>query len=174
MSASGYTLIELMVVISIITIISVAGFVNFKNFSQDNVTTKAAGEVQSLLRLAQSNATTSTFCGASAGVAWSLIVRSDQTTIDLACGSANTIQKTYTLENAKIDSIIGSDCGGAQAALPFTTTYSSGVGTPSFLFSGASQACLASPMWTLTIRNTLDTNKTKIFKLSKGGAIDVQ
>lgn len=178
MRLAGYTLIELLVVISIISILAVVGFVNFKGFSSDQVTIKAVGEIQTYLRLAQSNATSSTLCGRSGGAAWSLIFRSNQQTLDLACGPTNFVQKTYTMENAKIDSITGSagsDCGGPAAAiLPFTITYSTGVGAVSFSSSQANQTCLASGDWTFTIRNTLDTAKTKIFKLSKGGAIDVQ
>ena len=61
-SARGFTLIELLVVIAITSILAVMGFVNFKDFSSNQISVKAAGEIQTILRLAQSNATSSTLC----------------------------------------------------------------------------------------------------------------
>ncbi len=172
MRSAGYTLIELLVVISIISIMSVVGFVNFKGFSAEQVPIKAVSQIQSLLRLAQSNATSSTLCGNTSGN-W-LLIFTDDKNINLACGSTPTVQKTYTLENAQIKSIIGSDCG-TTSVVPLTITYSAGVGALTFSSSSfASFTCLSSSTWTFTLKNTLDNSKTKIFKLSKGGAINVE
>lgn len=188
LSVQGYTLIELLVVISIISILAIVGFVNFKDFSSDQVAIKAVGQIQSLLRLAQSNATTSTLCKKTdgtyeGGVSWSLIFRTTDSVdkaIDLACGPLNVIQKTYILENAIIYSFKGFDCG-STGTLPFTITYSNitsanGVGALTFSYPGASPTCLTSTTWTFIVKNTLDTTttKTKTFILSKGGTIDVQ
>lgn len=167
MRSAGFTLIELLVVISIISILSVVGFVNFKGFSEDQATDKAVGQIQTLLRLAQSNATSGILCGTSGGVPWSLILNS--TSIDLACGSTNIVQKTYTLDSsAEIDTIIGSGCTGS--IMPVYLTYSPGVGALTFYAPGASNTCNASVSWTFTIKNTRN-NTTKSFIQSKGGAI---
>lgn len=173
----GFTLIELMVVISIIAILGLIGFVNFRDFSADQVAIKAVGQIQTYLRLTQSNATTSTLCKKAdgtfeGGVSWSLVFKPDQTSIDLICGTTNSVQKTYLLDNAKIDTIVGSSCG-VSSTIPLTLTYSSGVGVLTFTSSSASGTCLGSDTWTFTVKNTLNTSKTKIFKISKGGAIDV-
>src|SRR3989344_549373 len=102
---SGYTLIELLVVISIISILAVLGFVNFKDFATNQVTVKAQGEVQTLLRLAQSNATSSTLCNGNVVTSWHLRFTSG-TVIELRCNPGNPgefLQRSYTLENARVE-----------------------------------------------------------------------
>lgn len=175
----GYTLIELLVVIGIISILTVIGFANYKNFSSDQITVKALGQVQTYLRLAQSNATSSTFCKDNLNVGpWSLTFKADanqvNNTISLSCGPANTEQISYTLENAEIFSIVGSDCGGSPSSLPFSISYSFGIASPTFSSAGSLANCLTSTSWIFTLRNRKDISKLKSFTLSKGGAIDVQ
>lgn len=167
-SRRGYTLIELLVVISIISILAVLGFVNFKNFATDQVTVKAQGQVQTLLRLAQSNATSGTLCGTSGGLPWSLIFNA--TNIGLACGLSNLVQKTYTLENAQVE-IKGSGCSALR--LPVTLSYSRGVGA---LTISPSDPCLANATSIVfTISNTRNPSASpRPFNISKGGAIDVE
>lgn len=177
----GYTLIELLVVIAIIAILAVIGIVNYKSFSSDQIVVKAQNDVQTYLRLTQSNASSSTFCSDNQNVGpWSLTFRAISgvyNTIDLSCGSTT---KTYTLESAKVSSIIGIDCGSdvtSEATSPsFKISFSSGIGAATFSYTGvgATTTCLASASWTFTVTNTKDSTKFKTFKLSKGGAIDVQ
>lgn len=170
-SRRGYTLIELLVVISIIAILAVLGFVNFKNFATDQITVKAQGQVQTLLRLAQSNATSSTLCNGQGGVPWSLIFN-NATSINLACGSANSVQKTYTLENVQVAITGDSNC---SIGFPATISYSSRIGTQSLSSSGATNACLQSSAITFTVSNIRNPNASpRLFKVSKGGAIDVE
>lgn len=170
--AAGYTLIELLVVISIISLLSVVGFVNFKGFSSDQITIKAVGQIQSLLRLTQSNATSSTLCNGVGATSWSLKFI-DASTMELRCNPNDFKHKSYTLESAQVDKIIGSGCG-TTSTIPLTLTYSVGLGALAFSSSTASPACLSSASWTFTIKNVLDTTKTKTFTLTKGGAINVQ
>lgn len=166
----GYTLIELLIVMLIMSIIGVIGYVSYKQFAANQVTNKAVGQVQTLLRLAQTNATTYTMCSDNTTVVgpWSLVFNQNKTSIDLVCG---TSRKTYTLENAQIDEIRGLNCGGS--VIPLTVTYSNGVGAMTFVSQEASSPCLASVSWTFTISNTKN-NSTKSFKLSQGGAINVE
>jgi len=165
-----YTLIELFVVMSIISIISVVGFVNFKDFSADQVTNKAVGIVQTVLRLAQSNATSSTFCDSQSGVSWKVIFNLDGVSINLVCGPTDFLQRTYSLENASLQ-IKGSSCGSAST-LPISLIYSFG---GSLTFSAADSCLQSSSTLTITISNTKDVRASpKSFNLSKGGAIDVQ
>ena len=167
---NGYSLVELLVVISVISILGIAGYANFKKFSADQVTKKAITEVQSVLRLAQGNATSSTLCSGLEGKKWSVIFNSGN--LDLSCGG-NPPGRTYTLQKATIDSIIGSDCGVIPLNLPATFNYTFGVGTLIVSSTGATSACLLSGSWTFTLKNIQD-GSTRSFKLSKGGAIDVQ
>lgn len=179
---SGYTLIELLIVISIISVLGIVGFVNYKSFSSDQVVVKAAGQIQTVLRLAQSNATTSTLCsdGQHSGP-WLVVF--NQTSLFLACGSSSALERTYNLETAETNSILGSSSCSIivpSVTSPFTISFfppdpenptSAGL---TFSYSGATATCLGSSTWTFTVRNTKDITKTTVFKLSKGGAIDVQ
>lgn len=170
----GYTLVELMVVLVIIAIISLIGFINYKSFAADQVTQKAVGQVQSILRLAQSNATASVLCNTKASSRWTVKLNSNS--IDLSCRQKDQPEdlppKTYLLENAQIYSI---KCGGRDLEFgpPVTLTYLTGVGT--LTFSG-SESCLpdASSL-KITIKNSQNPNVlTRSFSISRGGAIDVK
>lgn len=158
MRSGGFTLIELLVVISIMALLAVFAFVNFKDFAQDQVLNKAAGEVQTYLRLAQSNATSSTLCNNQGAASWFLIFNS--TTIELRCNPENYLQRTYSLENALI-AISGSGC---TLNLPATLSYL--VGTAEL-----SGACTSV---TFTVSNIQNPALTKNITVSKGGAIDVE
>ena len=173
MRNNGYTLIELLVVISVIAILSVVGFVNFKDFSSSQIAPKAVGQIQSLMRLAQSNATSSTVCSGVGGATWSIIIKDDKKTIDLACGLASpySVQKSYILENVQVDSIKGSDCA-TSIGFPVTFSYSTGIGT---LTVSPSNSCLTNAsLIVLTIKNVKDATKQNSFTVSKAGAINVQ
>ncbi len=171
MSESGYTLIELLVVISIISIMSVMGFISFKGFAEDQATKKAEGQIQSLLRLAQSNATTSTLCNGQGATSWSLKFV-DSTHMELHCDPGDVKAREYTFENAQVE--VKGD-SGCLIGLPVAISYAPGLGTQS-LSSGdisTTGACLQSSAVTFTITNTLN-NSSKSFKMSKGGAINAQ
>lgn len=173
MRSAGFTLIELLVVISIISFLSAIGFVNYNSFSSNQVPVNAVGQIQSFLRLAQSNATSSTKCNGQGSTSWYLKFLNN-TTIELRCNSSNSsdnLQKSYTLENSRIKSI---NCGSVVVSVPLTLNFSSGVGALTFSTATPLGACLPSDNWTFTIENILDTNKTKTFNISKGGAVNVQ
>lgn len=168
----GYTLIELLVVISIISLMAIIGFANFKDFSRDQVVVKAAGQVQSLLRLAQSNATSSTLCNGSGATSWYINITDDanNSIIQLNCDPGGTL-RSYPLENAKV-SIAASGC---SFNLPVRISYAVGTGAQTLASSGASDTCLKSSKFTLTITNFPNPSASpKSFNVSKGGAIDVQ
>lgn len=180
----GYTLVELLVVITIISILTVVGFVNYRTFSADQIAIKAFSQVQTYLRLAQSNSSTSTLCSNKTDIGpWLITFKSDGTynnTLELSCGPLSTVEKSLTLENAEVKDatgnvgIVGSDCGGSSASLPFSVKYPSATTSAVFSYSGATNTCLSSARWTFTVRSTKDTSNTKSFILNKGGAIDVQ
>lgn len=62
MSKFGFTLIELLVVIAIIAIIGTFAIANYRSFGQDKELESAALDIQSLIRVAQTNATTGKKC----------------------------------------------------------------------------------------------------------------
>lgn len=175
MRPAGYTLIELLIVISIIGLLTVAGFVNFKDFTSDQVAIKAAGQVQTYLRLAQSNATSSTLCNNVATASWSLKFLDGQT-IELHCDPANYLQKTYTLENATVSMKCSPDSSvcppsGSTFNPPLTVNFSSLYGKVTFT---GGDSCVGNSSTVMIIVKNAKKNNYKCINLSKGGAIDVQ
>ena len=165
MRSAGFTLIELLIVIAIIALLSLVGFVNFKDFAANQVIVKAAGEVQTLLRLAQSNATTSTLCNNQGATSWSLKFSNAQT-IELRCNPSDYLYKTYTIANAQLSI----KCDTTNLLLPATFTYSVGVGTLAI-----SPDCLQSINFTISKPSGSSSNAVpQSFTISKGGAINVQ
>lgn len=176
MPKNGYTLIELLVVLTIMAILTIVVFINYKTFSQDQILKKATGEIQSLLRLAQSNATTSLTCpGSTAGVSWAVKFLADKETLHLTCGPA-TFQKSLRLENVQIDSI---KCSPAPATCPQTgfntpliVSFTPLYGKVTFIKSG--EFCVDTAQSVMVVLKNLKNNNNKCFTISKGGAIDVQ
>ena len=178
MRSAGFTLIELLVVISIIGILSVMGYANYKDFAANQVGVKAVRELQTYLRLAQSNATTSTVCNGQGAISWSLKFV-DSSKIELHCSKQieptdNKIS-TLILENATLLITGDNICPAGGIGFPVTLTYLTGVGTQSLTSSDINviQTCKDSPTFIFTITN-LKNGKTQIFKITKGGAIDVR
>lgn len=161
MRSGGFTLIELLVVISIMAIMVVVGFVNFKDFAQDQVLNKAAGQVQTYMRLAQSNATSSTLCNAQGATSWSLKFVTANS-IELRCDPADYEYRKYALDGAQMQI----KCGSANLIFPTTFTYSTGAGT-------FKTDCLGTVTFTLTNASNPGAS-SKSFNISQGGAIDVQ
>lgn len=163
---NGFTLIELLVVISIIAIMSIVAFVNFKDFNAGQIAPRAAGQVQSYLRLAQSNATTSTVCNGSASTSWSLKLNSSA--VELHCfNTADQLIRTYNLQNAQIQAI---ECaGGTPLSFPTTFTYETRSGKLT-----TSCSTLTEKIVFKIINASNPSVAPKTFKVSKGGAVDVE
>lgn len=176
MHSAGYTLIELLIVISIIAVLSSVGFINYNKISADQVSVKAKGQIQSLLRLAQSNASSSTLCNGQGATFWYLDFSNNNIDIYLRCDTASAVpaySRKYSLEGgAQIESIKGSSqCGET----PITSVkYAASTGAFSFSASGVSPACLSSDSLTFTIKNSKNSGTvSQSFKMSRGGAINV-
>lgn len=173
----GYTLIELLVVLAIMSILGTIAFINFKTFSQDQVLNKALGEMQSFLRLAQSNATSSVKCGNISGASWAVKFLVDKININLACGPTDSVQKTLTLENTQVTSIqcspADSTCPptGSTFNPPLTISYSPLYGNVTF---SQGDLCVANASTLMIVLKNLLNNKFKCFTISKGGAIDIK
>lgn len=173
----GYTLVELLVALSIIAIVSIVVFVNFKTFSQDQILKKTVGDIQSFLREAQSNATTSLNCGSSSGVSWAVQLR-DQDDLDLVCGPTDSLKKTLTLKDSEVTSIKcsppGSTCPpqGSTFSPPLKISFSTLYGKVTFIKSG--ESCVDTAQSVMVVLKNLKNNNNKCFTISKGGAIDIQ
>lgn len=170
----GFTLIELLIVISIMALLSVVAYANFKDFAQDRVVNKAIGQIQTALRLAQANATSSFLCQGLASVDWSVSIRADKINVDLTCGESGFVVQTTTLQNVLVDSIEGSACTSPTDILPLTITYSKLSGKVKIKGAEGAPSCIdQSQQVSVNIKNT-KTSIIKTFTISKGGTINVQ
>lgn len=100
-AAAGFTLVELLVVITIMAITGVFAFANFGSFGEEQKLKNAALDIQSLLRTAQTNAVTNVICNTQGAANWQVEFL-DKKTIKLWCketsDSASTLKKTLSLE----------------------------------------------------------------------------
>lgn len=159
----GFTLVELLVVMSIIALLGIFGFANFKRLAQSQVVNKAVIQVQTALREAQSNATAGVLCAGT----WS--VKLNTTGVDLKCDST----KTYVLENAQISSITCSS--GTSLTLPVTISFTPLSGLLSFSGTSGTDVCLSStPSLIVKLVNVKDSSLFKTVTINKGGGISVQ
>lgn len=172
---TGFTLIELLVVISIIALLSIVAFINLKGFSQDQVLNKAVSEIQTLLRLAQANATAGVLCNSQGGANWTVNFKANKVDIELDCGDSSSFVKTLTLENVQVDSIKGASCG-PPTDLPLIVTYSKISGNVKFdsIVGSDIDLCLETSANVLIDLKNLKTSNIKSFTISKGGAMDVR
>jgi len=122
---SGYTLVELLVVLAIMAIIAVGTFVTSRGFSQDQAVVRAMGQVQSLIKLAQSNANSNLKCNGVPSSHWYVEFDSIQT--------QNQIQKTQVYLKCQVYDIPQaqqciSTCGGNGQACCNTSGQTSNFG----------------------------------------------
>lgn len=169
----GYTLIELIIVMTVMSIISLAVYLNTRSVTQDQILVTAVSDIQSLLRLAQANATSSTICDNSQpSSSWSVeFDNTNQNTLNLKCDKSLIPQKTLILNQAMVVSAMGSSClNPSFPSSPITISFSSVYGKLTFL--GVDQCLQESNTLNLTIRNFTNGSQRE-FRVSKGGAIDV-
>ncbi len=181
----GFTLIELMVVISILAILAVSFFVNFKSFGEDAALKNAASDIQSALRLAQSNALSGVKCGNEGGVPWSIQFR-DRSTFNLICSISGSldpsiirrwsiplpiyISEIYAVRpNACTSSFTPS--GTISSTITINFSYSEGKAT----FIDTAKDCLGkSTGLVIKLKNNNNDAALKTVTLDKGGSVDVQ
>lgn len=175
-SECGFTLVELMVVIAITAILGVVAFVNFKDFAQDQILTKAQGQIQTYLRLAQANATAGVICNNQGGVSWS--AKFDVNKVKLSCGTSASEQKTQDFEGVEVISIQCSPASNASCppdgltfSPPLTVSFAPLNGNLSFTDG---DACITSASTMMIVLRNQKNDAKKCFTISKGGAIDAQ
>lgn len=169
----GYTLIELLVALSILGITGAVVLVNFGSFKGDQTLRNTLAELQSLIREAQSNATSGVKCNGAGEANWNIKFLSDKTTIILDCQTVSNpvpiTQKTVNL-NANNKGIIVDRINGSQSCIPVIVSFAYVTGKVAFLsnpcVSGASSV-------SINLKNT-KKGTVKTLKINKGGTVDVQ
>lgn len=135
----GYTLIELLVVVTIIATISVMVFANYRGFSKDQVLIKATGQIQSLIKLAQSNASSGLKCASGdseSSSEWYVKfkpVTNNKSVLELSCyksagisPASNTIMQTLTLDQNIFVTKVNNDTGSCLSSDGPSLTLSNG------------------------------------------------
>lgn len=109
---AGFTLIELLVVVAIIGVLTSIGVASYNNFNERRIVEKAARELKTNLRLAQSKAMNNekdtSFCGGDVLDGW-YIEYIDSLSYKLygRCGGSEFDTQTITLENARFNDNFG-------------------------------------------------------------------
>lgn len=83
--SSGFTLVELLVVISIMSILSVVGLLNIKDFKPDQDLRSEAFTLQTLLQEARSNAKNGLTCDSSDPSDWRVHIEEGLSSLTLSC-----------------------------------------------------------------------------------------
>lgn len=182
----GFTLIELMVVISILAILAVGFFVNFKSFGEEAALKNAASDIQSALRLAQSNATAGVKCGSSGGASWSILLN-DRSSVVLKCStqapSDSPVRRwsiPLPIYISEIDGIRPSPCtssfvSSGTIALGIYVNFSYSSGKATFIDGDSTNECLGkSTSMVIKLKNNNNDSALKTVTLDKGGSVDVQ
>ena len=164
---NGFTLVELIVVVSITSLMGVFAMVNIGSFRKEQELTSAASDIQSAIRLAQTNATNSVKCNGMASVPWSIELK-DKNTINLVCSNQST--PVALKSTVQISDIKGTtSCSIYPVVISFSALYGDISFTPSL-----GDGCI-SPLTTqsLEISLTNDSGTRKVM-INKGGSVDVQ
>lgn len=165
-AACGFTLIELLVVIAIMGILGVAALSNYRSFGEDQNLKNAVLDIQTDLRLAQTNATSNTKCVSGFGATWQ-VEFADSETINLKCtepASPPALQKTISLNPSIVLKYpitgVGANCPSLP---PFSISFDSLTGKIGFGDPGCTSL-------TITLQNT-KTSNTKSLTIEQGGRI---
>lgn len=194
MSKFGFTLIELLVVIAIMAIVGTFAIANYRSFGEDQDLKSAALDIQSLLRIAQTNATTGLKCSGNPATTWKVNFFEDsgQKKVETACqyqGNNNWFDsKIYSFkENINLLKICGdSSCtcqndvsSDKRLEIWFSPVsgsmiyYSFDVMCGFGMCEGPSSCFKNAPNISANLKNT-KTDSTKQVIIDKGGRVYVQ
>ncbi|MBI2330349.1 prepilin-type N-terminal cleavage/methylation domain-containing protein [Candidatus Daviesbacteria bacterium] len=169
---NAFTLVELLVVIAIIGLIGAYVLSNYGTFGEDQKLKNAVLDIQSLLRQAQTNATSGVKCQGQGGATW-FVEFTSGTELNLMCmypagGGLNfisgSLKKLPFSGNISIDTMtsgINSCTFGATNTVTFAP------------LSGAMIASCGTGIVTITVINN-KTSNTKSLKVEQGGRIYAQ
>lgn len=160
---SGFTVIEILVVISIVAIVGTVTLANFRSFGTSKELENASFDIQSILRVAQTNATTNLKCNNQATLNWITEFSADKKTINLKCQNSSGISgaiKTLSLGN-NLQIINISTC-----SFPVSFNFAP-------LYGTFSSPCDPNSNMQIVLKNS-KTGETKNLMVEKGGRIYVQ
>lgn len=171
---SGFTLVELLVVITIMGIIGAFVIVNYRSFGEDQNLKSDILNIQNLFRQAQTSATTNAKCDDTGstgyGATWELYFSSNKT-IYLKCRTpySLTLKKTLTLaEGIEIQLSDGTTI--CRPDVPFTIKIAPLNGKIDFFNSRGDTLSLSCKMLTVTLRNN-KTESTRALIIEQGGRV---
>lgn len=171
----GYSLVELLVVMSILSIVGLFTFINLGTFREDKSLENNSGALQSLIRDAQAKAGSRVKCDSAAGATWTVEFSSNKT-VNLKCkgtGQTSSIQKTtLTLEgNIEIGTIrASSSCVSTFPAVVVNLNFPPLSSSPSF--EDTATACINTAASLQVILNNSKTSSTKVMTITRGGSIN--
>lgn len=162
-SSKGFTLIELLVVMAIMAVVGFFTLANYKSFGEDQNLKNAVLDVVSLLRQAQTNATTNVICE---GGSWQGLFLSS-TSVRLKCSNSSNGQRDLLLNknNSNISISLSSGDFCALTTVPSTINFAALSGD---IYFNSYPNCAS-----LTI-NLTNGNSSRSLKIDKGGRIDAQ
>lgn len=165
----GFTLIELLVVISIMAILGAFTITNFHFFGEDKELEGIALDIQSLIRVAQTNATTNLKCNTQSGAIWQFEY-SNASTINLKClepSASPIIKKTMSFESNIVVQSFSGNIPSCPSAFPVLINFAPLDGKINF------QDVAGCTILTTTIKNN-KSGYTKTLTIDKGGRVYAQ
>lgn len=191
LSARGFTLVEILVVIAIIGILGTAGYVNYRAFSYEQIMDDGVNRIQSILRQAQTSATASIKCKEVGSTKW-LAEFKNATTVDLSCVRADNaqveqIKREPLTTSIRINSIWGnascpegrvcaqSLCYSSFPTNPMTVSFDTLSGKVSFSDQDPFKICISRlNNLVISITHTSSASLQKNITVGKGGGINAQ
>lgn len=175
----GFTLVELLVVIAIMALLGIVSFSKLPTLKEDRDLKNAANELQSIIRTAQTNATTSVRCAQTGGGStWS--VEYAALSVNLSC-PGNLIKTLTFSNNVKICKITYSGCSTTDncttspfSAAGVSTSFAQLGGNITYTDARCSPAILQnSANMTITLGRTGSSAIQDVI-VSKGGTIEIK
>lgn len=179
---TGYSLIELLIVISIISVLVVLLIPQFNSFNQSQVLQNTASQLQSNLRTAQNNAISGVKCNINEPASsWQIIFtegsEQDNYEIKALCSGANptlvTIGTYLLPKDIRIQSIKADGTQDIDPINGFTISFQNISGKVLFSFADLSNKIILDPAKEITVTIGY-TNSVIIIKIDKGGTISIQ
>jgi|SRR3989344_6237506 len=195
----GFTLIELLVSIAVIAVLSTVGFIEYRTFSANQILNSSVNDVQSFLRVAQSNATAAVTLtnGGTNYPCKNWVARfsriDGKDTLDLICEEAVEANyqdhlkanSTLILPTNITISAVDNSCTDSDPppALPLSfptdslsVAFRALYGKPSIIMArNTASECISKTYMTVTIQYSQGTTTiSKDITISRGGRIDAE